>query len=225
VGRGRQGLADGPYAGPRLVEPLEELGLSFDDYSDPTDFLNNTNIGWRFNTHAYEVARAALAERRSLAGDPFRWGEIIESAANATNTPIRWTPLTRAQRAAWWTAFGSSPNSPRVPAGRAFSVGELEELRAFWGTNDGRRLSPLELVFDGPEAVSEVLPDAEFPFANQDDPEVLNARLGPMRSWEDPTLARSFEEDRPTPAAVYWDHRRQPTTASGVDVITKFINA
>lgn len=202
VVRATQGLTDEPYADSRLAEVTGELSSGAYD----TSFFNQTNRSYRFNTHSYSISN-------SLTGTGFEWGENFSSGATQ-----QWTPLTREQRAAWWSAFGSSPLSPRAPGGVGFDLSEMEELRSYFGTNDGRRLSPLEIAFDGPDSVSDVLPTADKPFATDPTDEV-----GPLRSWENPRFARSFDDDTPTLDALYWDNRRQLTTISGARSIAPIL--
>lgn len=207
--RSLQGLTGESFADSRLAELSTEVGGT---YSTANLFDTTPTVGFRFNAHAYGDDLGV-----TLAQSPFRWG-----SRPFVTSPFRWTPLTREQRASWYSGFGSSPLSPAAPGGRAFGVDELEELRAFVGTNDARRLSPLELAFDGPEAESTVLPSAPAPFVDSPDAP-LGSELGPVRSWENPLTARSFEADTPTGEALFWDNRRQLTTVSGARSIAPIL--
>jgi len=96
-------------------------------------------------------------------------GETSTGPWTATDYP------TIAQRAAWYTYYGSDPEHAATPLATALPPRDVIDLFAFWGTNNANVTSRLEQLADGTDA-SGYLPGSSTPNG-----------YGPLRSREGTT--------------------------------------
>lgn len=133
---------------------------------------------------------------------PFR--PVEQNLPPRTMPELKWT-----QRDAWWVGAGASPNYPVVGGAYPLADTAMVDLWSFWSTNHSGIVSPVETAFDGPEG-NPLLPSIDVSVNN----------YGPMRSREQPSEARRFQNgDRePIPSArqIQESVRSYLTTISGV---------